>query len=83
VGRTRARADSALALISDSEFTRGQVAIDAAAAEERDPVPVLETIDLLIFRNGATEMPASLGRARRRQRSNGALDRSFDKARRP
>jgi hypothetical protein len=46
--RTRARADSALALISDAEFQEGQEAIEAAA-HERLPEPVIETIELLVF----------------------------------
>lgn len=52
--RTRSRADSALTLISDSEFDAGQRAIEAAAAGEREPVPVIEVIELVAFRNGAT-----------------------------
>lgn len=48
--RTRLRADTALALISDEEFTRGMAALEAAAATEREPTPVLETLDLLVFR---------------------------------
>ena len=46
--RTRARADSALALISDVEFQQGQKAIEAAAHEQL-PEPVMETIELLVF----------------------------------
>jgi ubiquinone/menaquinone biosynthesis C-methylase UbiE len=52
--RTRLRADSALALISDSEFGEGQVAIEEAAAAEQAPVPVIEGIELLIFEMNAT-----------------------------
>jgi ubiquinone/menaquinone biosynthesis C-methylase UbiE len=48
--RTQARADSALVLISDAEFHQGQAAIEAAAGREQDPVPVIEVIELLIFR---------------------------------
>jgi len=48
--RTRSRADSALMLIPDSEFDEGQAAIDRAAAVERRPVPVVEVIELLVFR---------------------------------
>jgi ubiquinone/menaquinone biosynthesis C-methylase UbiE len=51
--RTRSRADSALALISESEFQEGQTAIDTAAAVERGPVPVVEIIELLVFRKGS------------------------------
>jgi hypothetical protein len=49
--RTQSRADSALMLISDSEFDAGRIAIKAAAAAERSPVPVVEVIELLVFRN--------------------------------
>lgn len=49
--RTRFRADTALALISDSEFRQGQAAIETAAAHEHTPAPVVETIELLVFRN--------------------------------
>jgi SAM-dependent methyltransferase len=49
-GRTRLRADTALALISDDEFTRGMASLEAAAAGERGPTPVLETLDLLVFK---------------------------------
>src|SRR5262245_11265417 len=52
--RTQSRADSALVLISDSEFHQGQVAIEAAAAREREPLPVVEVIELLVFQNGST-----------------------------
>ena len=47
--RTRSRADSGLALISDAEFHQGQIAIETVAAEEREPVPVAEVLELLIF----------------------------------
>jgi ubiquinone/menaquinone biosynthesis C-methylase UbiE len=47
--RTRFRADTALALIADSEFREGQAAIEAAAAEESVPGPVVEGIELLVF----------------------------------
>jgi ubiquinone/menaquinone biosynthesis C-methylase UbiE len=56
--RTRSRADSALMLISDSEFQVGQVAIEAAAAVESGPVPVVEVIELLAFRNGSSRTAA-------------------------
>ena len=46
--RTQARADSALALISDAEFQEGQEAIEAAAHGQL-PAPVIETIELLMF----------------------------------
>lgn len=48
--RTRLRADTALALISDREFAEGMAALEAAAAGEREPNPVLETLDLLVFK---------------------------------
>ena len=57
--RTRFRADSALMLISDSEFQEGQMAIEAAAAVEPRPVPVIEVIELLAFRNGSGRNTAS------------------------
>ncbi len=52
--RTQSRADTALALISDSEFHEGQAAIEAAAAVERIPAPVVEVIELLVFRKPST-----------------------------
>jgi hypothetical protein len=52
--RTRSRADSALMLISDSEFRLGQSAIEAAAAVEGGAAPIIEVIELLVFRNGST-----------------------------
>jgi SAM-dependent methyltransferase len=50
--RTALRADSALSLISDAIFQRGQAALDQAAAREHEPLPVIEVIDLLILRKG-------------------------------
>jgi SAM-dependent methyltransferase len=55
--RTRFRADSALTLISDSEFQEGQVAIDTAAAAGQMPGPVVEVIELLVFRNDPDSSP--------------------------
>ena len=52
--RTRLRADTALALISDSEFQEGQLAMENAGALQYPPEPVMETIELLIFRTTAT-----------------------------
>jgi ubiquinone/menaquinone biosynthesis C-methylase UbiE len=52
--RTRSRADSALTLMSDSEFDAGQLAIEAAARAVRESVPVIEVIELLAFRNSDT-----------------------------
>ena len=49
--RTRFRADTALALISDSEFQQGQAAIETATVHEHTPAPVIERIELLVFRN--------------------------------
>ncbi len=51
--RTQQRADSALALISDSEFRKGQSALEQAAAQERIPSPVMEVIELLVFQSAA------------------------------
>jgi ubiquinone/menaquinone biosynthesis C-methylase UbiE len=56
--RTQSRADSALMLISDSEFREGQIAIERAAAVERNPGPVVEVIELLVFRNSAIQCAA-------------------------
>jgi ubiquinone/menaquinone biosynthesis C-methylase UbiE len=50
--RTRSRADSALTLISESEFQEGQIAIETAAVAGEMPGPVVEVIELLVFRNG-------------------------------
>jgi len=52
--RTQLRADTALALISDSEFQMGQMAIEESGALESQPEPVIEIIELLIFRTNAT-----------------------------
>jgi hypothetical protein len=49
--RTRFRADTALALISDSAFLEGQEAIEMAAADAHGHDPVVETIELLVFQN--------------------------------
>jgi ubiquinone/menaquinone biosynthesis C-methylase UbiE len=48
--RTRFRADTALALISDEAFRDGQAAIEMAASLEHPPNPVVEGIELLVFR---------------------------------
>jgi ubiquinone/menaquinone biosynthesis C-methylase UbiE len=53
--RTRFRADTALALISDSEFQEGQAAIELAAAHENMRAAVVEGIGLLVFRNHSSE----------------------------
>ena len=48
--RTRFRADTALTLISDEAFREGQAAIEMAASLEHPPKPVVEGIELLVFR---------------------------------
>jgi ubiquinone/menaquinone biosynthesis C-methylase UbiE len=52
--RTRFRADTALALISDSAFLEGQAAIEMAAADAHAPTPVVERIELLVFENNSS-----------------------------
>lgn len=56
--RTQSRADTSLILISDSEYEEGQAAIEAAAAVERAPTPVIEIIELLVFREGEPRVEA-------------------------
>jgi len=53
--RTQFRADTSLALISDSEFQEGQAAIATAAAHEHVAAPVVERIELLVFRNDTSQ----------------------------
>jgi SAM-dependent methyltransferase len=48
--RTRLRADSTLVLLSDAEFEACQTALEEAASRERVQSPVIETIELLVFR---------------------------------
>lgn len=48
--RTALRADTTLRLISDEEFAEGQRAIEEAAARETEPRPIVDRIDLLVFR---------------------------------
>ena len=48
--RTRLRADTSLALLSDDEFEAGMAALDAAAADESVPAPIFETLELLVLR---------------------------------
>jgi len=48
--RTAKRADSTLQLITDEEFAEGQRAIEEAAAQETEPRPIIDSIDLLVFR---------------------------------
>jgi ubiquinone/menaquinone biosynthesis C-methylase UbiE len=57
--RTRLRADTALALISDVEFQEGQAAIEMAAAHEHVPSPVIEGIELLVFRQNSIQTSAA------------------------
>ena len=52
--RIRFRADTSLTLISDSEFLKGQAAIETAAAAERVPAPVMGRIEMLVFRNNSS-----------------------------
>lgn len=47
--RTRLRADSSLALLSDDEFETCQNALEEAATRESREVPVVEKLDLLVF----------------------------------
>jgi hypothetical protein len=48
--RTRLRADTTLALMTDKQFSARQAALEAAAAREKEPTPVVETLDLLVLR---------------------------------
>jgi len=48
--RTRTRADTTLLLMDDDAFRRRQVALEQAAEREATPTPVVETLDLLVFR---------------------------------
>jgi SAM-dependent methyltransferase len=47
--RTRTRADTTLALLTDEEFARGQAALERAAEAEVEPHPVIDTLDLLVL----------------------------------
>jgi SAM-dependent methyltransferase len=47
--RTRQRADTALMLLDDEDFRRGQAELEVAAAREQTPAPIVETLDLLVF----------------------------------
>lgn len=53
--RTKFRADTSLALISDSEFLEGQAAIETVAAQEHVASSVVERIELLVFENDRCE----------------------------
>ena len=48
--RTRLRADTTLAMMTDKEFISRQEALDRAAADETNPKPVVDTLDLLVLR---------------------------------
>jgi ubiquinone/menaquinone biosynthesis C-methylase UbiE len=51
--RTRLRADTTLVLLRDEEFQRRQAALEDAAAREIEPIPVIDTLDLLVLRKPA------------------------------
>lgn len=53
--RTRLRADTTLILLTDEEFSRRQAALEDAAAREREPSPVIDTLDLLVLRKSVTD----------------------------
>jgi ubiquinone/menaquinone biosynthesis C-methylase UbiE len=48
--RTRLRADTTLALMTDEQFSSRQAALEAAADRETEPTPVFDTLDLLVLR---------------------------------
>ena len=48
--RTGLRADTTLALMTDEQFCARQTSLEAAAAREKEPTPVVETLDLLVLR---------------------------------
>jgi ubiquinone/menaquinone biosynthesis C-methylase UbiE len=48
--RLAKRADTTLRLITDEEFAEGLRALEEAAARETEPQPVIDTIDLLVYR---------------------------------
>jgi ubiquinone/menaquinone biosynthesis C-methylase UbiE len=48
--RTRLRADTTLAIMTDHEFNYRQEALERAAANETKPIPVVDTLDLLVLR---------------------------------
>jgi ubiquinone/menaquinone biosynthesis C-methylase UbiE len=61
--RTRLRADTTLILLTDEEFLRRQAALEAAAARETQPSPVIDTLDLVVLRKppltkGAAQQPS-------------------------
>jgi ubiquinone/menaquinone biosynthesis C-methylase UbiE len=47
--RVRLRADTTLALLSETQFASGLRELDADAAAESDPSPVIDGLDLLLF----------------------------------
>ena len=55
--RTRLRADTALALLSDGDFEQGQTTVENAAAREQEPTPVFETLDFLVLQRCAQSPP--------------------------
>ena len=48
--RTRLRADTTLTLLTDDEFWSRQAALETVAAREMQPIPVIDTLDLLVLR---------------------------------
>lgn len=50
IAMIEARADSSLAVISDEDFARGVKALEGAAAEQSSSAPVVDRLDLLVFR---------------------------------
>jgi ubiquinone/menaquinone biosynthesis C-methylase UbiE len=69
--RVTRRADTTLAPLGDEEFERGLGTLDRAIAAEEVPRPVVDTLDLLVLRGGAS--PDGVGRlpSRLRSRSEG------------
>jgi ubiquinone/menaquinone biosynthesis C-methylase UbiE len=51
--RTRLRADTTLALMTDDAFNARQAALEQAAAAETEPTPVVDTLDLITMRKAA------------------------------
>jgi ubiquinone/menaquinone biosynthesis C-methylase UbiE len=52
-GRTRLRADTTLALMTDEAFMTRQAALEQAAASETEATPAIDTLDLLVLRKVA------------------------------
>lgn len=65
--RTRLRADSTLALLSDAEFQRCHSVLEDAAEQEAEPTPIIETLDFLVLRRtgGVTRRPRARASSRR------------------